>query len=173
VSVPGLLQTADYAAAVQRTDTVDGPPSEAEVARWVEHRLARQAVLTRRPDPLALSVVLDESILHRVAGDGEIMHDQLVHLAEMAVWPTIDVRLLPLDRATFVAAFGSFTIITSRGTAKPYMACVSDWEGVHYLDRAHEVDRHIRLFTHLQHVGRSPDESIEVIRTVAKERYYP
>ena len=55
VVMPGLLQTPAYAAAVQRDDSVYGPPSDAESDRWVQQRLARQAVLTRDPDPLALS----------------------------------------------------------------------------------------------------------------------
>ena len=124
VSVPGLLQTAAYAAAVQRDEIV--PPTDDEVDRWVSHRLARQEVLHREPDPLKLAVVLDESVLYRVAGDGEVMAEQLDHLAGAAERPNIDVRVLPLDRGTHVAGWGSFTVLTSRGAAEPYMACVSD-----------------------------------------------
>jgi transcriptional regulator with XRE-family HTH domain len=171
VSVPGLLQTATYAAAVQRSDTVDGPISGVEVDRWVDHRLTRQEVLERTPDPLRLSVVIDESILYRVTGDGEIMHDQLLHLVAQAKRPTIDVRILPLDRATHVAAFGSFTLLTSPGAIEPYMTVVLDWVSAHYLELPTMVGAHTRLFRHLQEVARSPADSIDLIRDVAKERY--
>jgi transcriptional regulator with XRE-family HTH domain len=171
VSMPGLLQTADYAAAVQRQRIV--PPSGEEVDRWVGYRLARQEVLSREPEPLRLSAVLDESVLHRVAGDGEVMAEQLDHLATQAARPTIDVRILPLDRGTHIAAFGSFTVLTSCGASSPYMAVVLDRCGAHYLDRGHEVDGHAELFKHLQDVALSPTESIDLIHAVAKERYTP
>lgn len=169
VSVPGLLQTAAYADAVQRQDIV--PPSDDEVDRWVRHRLARQAVLDRRPDPLRLSVVIDESVLWRVAGDGEIMAEQLDHLVAMARRPTVDVRVLPLDRGTHLAAFGSFTVLTSPGAAEPYMAIVLDRTSAHYQELDTIVTAHGALFRHLQAVARSPEDSIDLIRTVAKERY--
>ena len=127
VTMPGLLQTAEYAAALERDEMVT--PTDDEVDRWVGHRLARQAVLSREPDPLRLSVVLDECVLLRVAGDGEVMADQLPHLAAQAERPNVDVRVLPLDQGTHVAGFGSFTVLTSLGATEPYMACVMDRAG--------------------------------------------
>jgi hypothetical protein len=169
VVVPGLLQTAGYATEVERL--VPGEISEAEVARYVDMRLARQEVLDREPEPLRLSVVLDESVLYRVAGDGDVMAEQLDHLAELAERPSIDVRVLTLDRNVFVAAFGSFTVLTAQDSAAPYMAYVKDRVGPHYLDRQHEVDSHIELFSYLADVALSPSKSLDLIRTVCKERY--
>jgi transcriptional regulator with XRE-family HTH domain len=171
VHMPGLLQIASYAAATQRHDTVDGVPSGDEVDRWVDHRLSRQVVLTREPDPLRLSVVLDESVLYRVVGDGEIMADQLNHLAEQATRPNVDVRVLELERSTTSVGFGYFTVLTARGATKPYMAVVLDRCGAHYLDRPHEVAAHSALFLHAQGVALSPADSIDLIRTVVKERF--
>jgi transcriptional regulator with XRE-family HTH domain len=173
VLVPGLIQTAAYAAAAQRDDIVEGPPSGDEVDRWVGYRLARQAVLTREPDPLRLSVVIDESVLYRVIGDGEVMFDQLVHLATQAEQPTIDVRVLPLDPGTAVVGWGSFTVLTSPGSVEPYMAVTSDRTGAHYFELPSVVTAHSRLFEHLQVVALPPADTIDLIRTVAKERYTP
>jgi DNA-binding XRE family transcriptional regulator len=171
VSIPGLLQTAAYAAASKRVDTVDGTPSEGEIDQWVQHRLDRQAVLHREPDPLALYVVIDESVLYRITGDGEIMFDQLTHLAAMTAQPHIDVRILPFDAGSHVAAFGSFTLLRSPGDHEPYMAIILDRVSAHYLELPSVVAAHARLFEHLQNVARSPAESIKLIRTLAKERY--
>jgi len=169
VTVPGLLQTAAYAASVERC----GPDvaSEAAVAEKVRMRTARQTVLDRRPDPLALSVILDESVLHRVAGDRRVMADQLEHLVHMGHRPNVDLRVLPLTQGEFSGGFGSFTVLTSPGSADPYMACTFDWAGPHYLDRSHEVDAHIRLFRHLTDVALSPGASRALICAVTKERY--
>lgn len=171
VTMPGLLQTAAYAAAVERAEVV--APSDGEVDRWVGLRLARQAVLDRRPEPLRLSVVLDESVLLRVAGDGEVMADQLDHLARQAERPNVDVRVVPLDRGAHVAAFGSFTVLTAPGAPRPNMAITLDRSSAHYLELAAVVEAHAALFRHLQDVARSPSASIELIRAVSRERFTP
>jgi transcriptional regulator with XRE-family HTH domain len=167
--VPGLLQTGDYATAVER----HGPDQigEAEMRSRVDMRLARQEVLRRDPDPLVLTAVIDESVLHRIAGDGEIMADQLDHLVVVAAMPTVDLRVLPLDSGAFSASFGTFTLLTSSGADRPYMACVLDRGGPHYLDRPHDIEGHVRLSRYLQDVALSPRASIDLIRAVSKERY--
>jgi transcriptional regulator with XRE-family HTH domain len=167
VGVPGLLQTRAYATAVQRGSP--GPVTDEDVTRMVEARMARQQVLTRRSKPLSLSVVMDESVLHRVAGDCAVMTTQLNHLVEAAQWPSVDLRVIPLANGAFSAAWGSFTILTSPGSSDPYMACVEDRVGMHYLDRPGEVEAHVTLYEHLRSVALSPDDSVEVIRAVAKE----
>jgi len=169
VVVPGLLQTAGYATAVEAVGPDPGTPED--VARLVDARIARQGVLAREPEPLELSVVLDESVLYRVAGDRSVMAAQLEHLADAMTAPTIEVQVLPLDAGVFSASFGNFTVLTSPGSPEPYMACVEDRAGPQYLDRRHEVSAYIRLFTFLSSVALSPTDSLDLIKTVAKERY--
>jgi hypothetical protein len=81
------------------------------------------------------------------------------------------VRILPFDAGTHVAAFGSFTVLTSPGATEPFMAIVLDRVSAHYLELPSIVAAHASAFRHLQDVARSPAESIDLIRTVAKERY--
>src|SRR5690606_14020342 len=125
----------------------------------------------RQPDPLQLSVILDESVLYRVAGDRSVMQGQLGHLLITGVRETIDVRVLPLDSGVFASAFGAFSVFNLPSSPEPYMACVEDRAGPHYLDRTHDVAAHVALFQHLIDVSLSPAESTELIRTVLKERY--
>lgn len=164
-TVHGLLQTADYAFAVERSDAV--PKGEDGIARRVHTRMARQAVLTREPEPLHLSVVLDESVLRRVAGGPQVMAAQLDHLAEVAEYPNIELQVLPLGAGVF--AFGSFTLLASPDTAAPFMAITEDRAGPHYLDRPGDVDAHIALYDHLTGVALSPAATADLIRTAAKE----
>lgn len=167
--VHGLLQTASYAVAIESVGP-DPIPDEV-VARKVETRMARQAVLHREPDPLALSVILDESVLYRVAVGRDTMADQLDHLLEVSQWPNVDLQILPFTAAgVFSAAFGAFTVFTSPGSSEPYMACVEDRAGPHYLDRPHEVEAHTRLFRYLTKVALSPADSFDLI-TRAKENH--
>lgn len=161
-TVHGLLQTASYATAVERIGTT--PETR---ARRVELRLARQAVLERQPNPLRLSVVLDESVLHRVAGGRDVMAGQLDHLADAAGWPNVDLRILPLDAGVFV--FGSFALFSHTNASEPYMACVEDRAGAHYLDRDPDREAHTDLARHLAAAALDADQSAELITAVAKE----
>jgi len=102
-AVPGLLQTEEYARAIHTAhqQVVRSPPGVFE--RRVRVRMIRQQVLTTREPPLELSAVLDESVLLRKVGDREVMHSQLLHLAEMAELPNIELRILPLQSGTLKA----------------------------------------------------------------------
>ena len=91
--IPGLLQTEDYARAVLSTHPGTTPD---EVDERLAARMARQAILDREdPPPPVLWVLLDEQVLHRDPGSREIMHKQLVHLADMARRPNITVQIIP------------------------------------------------------------------------------
>jgi transcriptional regulator with XRE-family HTH domain len=168
IVVPGLLQTEDYATAVERT----GGISEQDVAKFVQARIARQDVLFRAEAPLELSAVIDEAVLHRRAGSKAIMAAQLQHLLDILVrCPTVEVRVLPLDAEAFQAAWGSFVILTSPGSTEPYMACAVDGVGAHYLDRPGETEAHTAIFTRLSAVALSPAESRSLIAVTLQERY--
>jgi DNA-binding XRE family transcriptional regulator len=92
IIIPGLLQTADYARAlfVGERKNLD----EDALDELVTARLARQAIFDK-PKPPHLWVVLDESVLHRLIGAAKTMHDQLVHLADMAERPSISIQVVP------------------------------------------------------------------------------
>lgn len=165
--VHALLQTADYAIAVESIGPA--PVTEQAIAKRVELRMSRQAVLERRPDPLLLSVVLDESVLRRITGGAAVMAAQLDHLAAVADRPNVDLRVLPLDAGVHAAAFGVFTLITSPGAIEPYMVAVEDRTGLRYMEKPYEVEPHVAVFEHLSDFALSPDESLDLICTTAKE----
>ena len=159
--IPALLQTQAYAAAVERSYHL--PVTEEEIARRVEVRLARQAVLDRRPDPLRLLSVIDEAVLCRDYGDPPMMAAQLDRLLQLAERPTIDVRVMPLQASGYGAAFGAFQLLTSPGSAVPYIACSEDLAGKHYHDAADAVGAHDQLFDHLYSMALDAAASTELI----------
>jgi len=109
-AVPGLLQTEEYARAVHiaHQKVVLMPPGVVE--RRVRARMIRQEVLTSRNPPLELSAVIDESALLRKVDSPKVMSEQLRHLAEMAMLPNVQVRILPLksDTSLMADSFGVF-----------------------------------------------------------------
>lgn len=164
-AVHGLLQTPDYAEAVERTGL---GVTDAGVAQLVAMRISRQQVLARDPDPLRLHVVLDESALRRVTGGLEVMADQLDHLGDVAESPDITVQVLSLDPATHAAA-GSFTLLSSGPGGGARVLILSDLSGIRYLESPDLVDTHAALFDHLRDSAHSPSASLDLIRRIAKE----
>lgn len=165
VVVPGLLQTTGYACAIEAV--APDPISDDDVAHKVSNRIARQVVLDH--DGFHLHAILDESVLHRVAGGRDVMAAQLEHLAKMSDHPAVELQILPLTAGVFSAAFGAFTLFTSPDSVAPFMVCTEDRAGPHYLDRTHELEAHINLFAHLSGAALSPSASLDVVHAASKE----
>jgi len=171
--VPGLLQTPDYARAVTEAwrKMFPGPPRETD--RRVEAKLLRQQVLSRDP-PLQLSVVIDESVLHRRFGDRAVMRRQLEHLAGASDLPNIEVRIYRLDGEDPPLATGAFSYMQF-----PYVhdvpfhdiVSIEHLEGSIYLEDEDQTYRYRVAFEYL--VGRSldPAESRSVILAATDEAW--
>jgi hypothetical protein len=107
--VPGLLQTAEYARA--QIGRAMPAPSEDQLVRRVEVRMARQRVLTRAR-PLGLTAVIDEACLHRQVGGPEVMAAQLNHLIDCSRHANVDLRVVPYRSASgHPGTLASFTLI--------------------------------------------------------------
>jgi transcriptional regulator with XRE-family HTH domain len=121
VTVPGLLQTEEYARAMlERHPHV----TTEQVNERVSARLARQAVL-ERDEPPVFWVLLDEAVLHREIGGPKVMHAQLAHLADMARRPMITVQVLPRIGA-HVGLLGAFVLAETPETNVAYLDHVAD-----------------------------------------------
>jgi transcriptional regulator with XRE-family HTH domain len=105
--IPGLLQTAGYARALFETwqSIVPGGDTDADVVA----RLDRQRILDR-PVPPSVWVLIDETVLHRCVGGPKVMHDQLLHLADMSERPRVTVEVLPSDVGAHVGLLGAFAV---------------------------------------------------------------
>src|SRR5262249_10222812 len=79
-TIPGLLQTEEYARQIHGAIQRMYPTPPGIIERRVEVRMIRQQVLTRQSSPLELSIVLDESALHRRVGSRGAMRAQLRYL---------------------------------------------------------------------------------------------
>jgi hypothetical protein len=88
-TVPGLMQTPEYADAYYR---LGGFVAEERIPTNVQVRIARQAVLRRHDRPTCLFYVHELALLQRV-GDDKVMEDQYARL----MFNTDIVRIVPLD----------------------------------------------------------------------------
>ncbi|MFB9471496.1 DUF5753 domain-containing protein [Nonomuraea salmonea] len=157
--IPGLLQTEAYMEAVIRAEDPDA--TDEQVSRWIDFRRPRQQIL---PDSPHFSTVLDAYVLRRPIGTPATMHDQLTHLADRA--PTIDLRVIPLDAGAHASPDGSFRIFQLPPPFPP-VAYVPTPAGAIYVE-GEEADRLKLKYDRLRRDTLSPDDSLELIATVAK-----
>jgi transcriptional regulator with XRE-family HTH domain len=100
--VDGLLQTEDYARAIQ---AVTPGVTDDEVNARVAARLKRQAILTR-DDPPAAWFLLDEGALRRCVGSPGVMAAQMAQLAAIARLPNVTIQVVPaIAHAGLVGGF--------------------------------------------------------------------
>ena len=106
--VPGLLQTEEYARSVISSGLLIAPPGEVE--RRVQVKMTRQKVLARE-DPLGAGRGPRRGGGAAHGRRGEVMREQLAHLAAMAGRPNVTLQVLPLEAGAHPATTGEFTIL--------------------------------------------------------------
>jgi transcriptional regulator with XRE-family HTH domain len=114
IIVPALFHTADYARALllaAQTDTSDDA-----IDALVKAKLERQAILDRR-DPPEVVTLIDELVLHRLVGSPEIMHEQLLHVAELSGRAYVSVQVVPAGVGATAGLSGDISLASVDGTA--------------------------------------------------------
>jgi len=164
-SVPGLLQTEDYARA-----TVLAWEPEADdrlVDKQVKNRMQRHAALFRTGVPsLRLDVVLSEAVLHRAQGGKETMHAQLKHLVKMAKRPNVTIRVLPFDTPNRVGVPSSISLfrLAQQNISSVYL---EDLFGATYLKEPEEYTQYSVLYGRLRDAALDPEASRRFIDKMA------
>lgn len=164
--VPGLLQTRRYAAALHRAELINA--TEAEIERHVMVRMERQARL-EQPDAPKLWVVLNEAVLCRMVGDREIMHEQLLRLAEAASSPNITLQVLPFSAGAHASMDSAFWIV---GFATPTDGQVVYFEHPTcslYVEKPDEVARYRLVYEHLRAASLSLDATRHLLARGAED----
>ncbi|WP_330298022.1 helix-turn-helix domain-containing protein [Streptomyces sp. NBC_00503] len=94
--MPGILQTPQYATALNVRAVERGASTAEQADERISLVAERQAALLRTPLPLVF-VVLDESCLRRPVGDRATMDAQLDKLIEFAALPNTVLQVAPFD----------------------------------------------------------------------------
>lgn len=161
LSVPGLLQTEDYARALLSSSPT--PISASLLEDRVAARLGRQELLDREPLP-SVRFILDEAALRRpMAGPG-IWRNQLGHVLKAAEAPNITVQVLPFSAGSHDLMGGSLSLLwMDDGSAVAYLEGNKSGELIE--DRA-EVQQYWLSYDRLRDMSLSLAESIEFIQQV-------
>jgi transcriptional regulator with XRE-family HTH domain len=162
--VPGLLQTTDYARAVLRG--LRPELLRRQIERWVDFRMARQALLARDPPP-EFSVVVEECVLTRPVGGRSVMAEQLRHLAGTAGSRGLTLQVLPLAVGEHVGMNGPFTVYRFDDWEVPDVVYLEHTRGDLYLERPEQVEPYSLAFDRLRALALSSEESVAFIASTA------
>ncbi|NUO98229.1 MAG: helix-turn-helix domain-containing protein [Nonomuraea sp.] len=166
-TVPGLLQTEDYARAVISGWLPRIAPDVLEDR--VKVRMKRQAWL-QRADTLRYWVLLDESVLCRHVGSRQTMREQLKRLIELSELPHVTIQVIPFTagaHAGFDSTFRLMEFTQDAGIADTIF--VEHQMGLFYLETDKAVRRFREIIDHLRAEALGIQESKRRITDMAAE----
>lgn len=152
--VTGLLQTYGYARAVLR----GGFPNDGDedLERRVDLRLRRQSLLEKADAP-TLWVVMEEAVLHRVAGGPEIMREQIDRLLEVSELDHVSVDIVPFSAGAHVGACAPFTYFRFEEPELPDVVYSEILSASVYLDQRSDVAAHLEAHNRMSLLTSSAD----------------
>ncbi|HEX3592380.1 MAG TPA: helix-turn-helix transcriptional regulator [Pseudonocardiaceae bacterium] len=161
--VPGLLQTADYCAAI--IQAMNEAITGAELDKLVSARMSRQMIL-RRQD-LQLLAVIDEVVLRRVIGDPATHRRQLRRLVDESERDNITLRVVPLVRGAYPGLRGPF--MTMDFADEPSVVYVENQTLSLFLEEKDDLAAFRLSLGNILSKALGPAESADFIATVAEQ----
>ncbi|WP_433857184.1 helix-turn-helix domain-containing protein [Streptomyces kronopolitis] len=164
ITVPGLLQTEDFATFSLSSSPTPIAPEELEES--VAARLGRQELL-QRDRPAHVRVILDESALRRPVPDPKIWHDQLVRISEAAEAQHMTIQVLPFAAGVHSLMGGSLWLLwAADGSAVAYLEGNKSGE---LLEEPADVERYRLSYDQLRDAALSPPDSAVFIRQLVED----
>jgi transcriptional regulator with XRE-family HTH domain len=162
--VNGLLQVEGYARAIFE----GGEPrqDQATIDMRVEGRMKRQVLLTREAGPV-FRMILDEGALHRPVGGPAVMRAQLARIIEVASFSSVTFRLIPLQVGAHPALDSTFVILEFDNRSVNDVVYVEGAVGNIYLESAADLERYRNMWSRLESIALSPEESVSLVSSIA------
>jgi transcriptional regulator with XRE-family HTH domain len=157
--IPGLLRTADYAAAVFGFDDFSLQESERLVLLLKERQ--------RRLTSGGLWMIVDEAALCRQVGSAETMHAQLEHVIGLCDLPGVRLQVVPRSAGAFVTP-GSFSILSFAAQDLPDVVYTEQLTSALYLDKPADVERYAAAMDKLSAACAPPGETRRFIRALMR-----
>ncbi len=162
--VTGLFQVEGYARAILQAHepTLD----DATIEQRVEARTKRQVLLTQDDGPFLHSIV-DEGALRRPVGGPAVMRTQLERIIELAILPKVTIQLIPLDLGAHPGLDSTFVILDFKEPIVNDVVYVEGLVGNIYLENVGDLERYRQVFSRLQSIALSPEDSIAAVKRIA------
>jgi len=166
-TIPGLLQTPEYARAVMLSNPAMVSPDKLD--NFIGVRRERQARLTDGTDA-RLDAVIWEAALVTTVGSDEVQHGQLNRLLDLMGRPNISVQVLPLEAGDQASMSGSFVLFSFGSERAVTTVFVESLTSSTYLERADELAGYTLVFDALRSAALSQSASATRIRQHLERR---
>ncbi|WP_436736933.1 DUF5753 domain-containing protein [Streptomyces sp. BBFR102] len=167
-TVPGLLQTAEYAGETITSTAMSSAIAD-RVSALVEIRLARQSVLTNRLEPLNLWAIISETALHTRTAEPAVMREQLSRLGRMASLPNVTIQVMPSETPPHVGQTGSFTILGFGGHSDLDVVHLESLTNALYVEDGPQVATYAEAFERLRAAAHPAERSLDLIAEARKQ----
>ncbi|MFJ3309102.1 helix-turn-helix domain-containing protein [Streptomyces sp. NPDC086549] len=165
LTIPGLLQTEDYARAVFSYRVPELPGEDTELR--VRHRMQRRTVL-EGADPIPYEAVIHEAALRIRVGDRAAARAQLTQVLLLSEADHIAVRVIPFDLDGFGGA-GSAMMYVGGPVTKLDTAVRDAPHGTALIDSEAQLRSFRTLFRKVEAVSLEPARSRDFIHKLTKE----
>jgi transcriptional regulator with XRE-family HTH domain len=159
-AIPPLLQTEEYAEALQSIVVTKTSPTKLNVR--IEALLRRQQLLERDPPP-RYRALLDEAVLHRRVGGRGVMVAQLEKILYLAHSGQAKVQVIPFTVGAHGGTDSNFEILEFDSETVPPIVFVEGLVSNLYQERPNEVKHYRELTEHLRDKALSPRDSVYLI----------
>lgn len=169
-TVPGLLQTREYATAILSVWLGD---DLAAVKKAVDVRMMRREAVA---DNAELHFIMDESVVRRVVGSPQIMVGQVARMMdECESSPNVRLQLVPYGAGATKGLISGFIALRFAATTTadgpvPAMSDMIYSEGISkegfYVEKDEDVRRYIKAFDELAAAAMSETETLSTLRSV-------
>jgi len=157
--VPGLLQTADYAAALM----ADKSMAAKDAAYLLEARMTRQELLDRRQ----FGFFIHEQALRLPVGGDRLMNEQMLKLVLLAEHPWISIRIVPVAAGARSALGGEFVLFAFED-ARPLLYLEHGPVSL-FLEDRHYIEAYRGRLAGIADVALDRGQSREMLAAMASE----
>lgn len=159
--IPGLLQTEDYA----REVIIKSGRLVNDIDERVKSRIKRQEILAVESDKTFV-IIVDEGVLHRPVVSAKVMHEQLIHVWEVAQQQNVNFLVVPDSVGAYPGCAGGFVIATINGREVVY---VDDAFSGDILESKEDVITMKRVWESIRFESASGKQSMELLEKAIKK----
>ncbi|MFJ5090479.1 MULTISPECIES: helix-turn-helix transcriptional regulator [unclassified Streptomyces] len=164
-ALPGIVQTRQYAEAIQAAVMARGAVTSQQAQERMSRQLARQSALEREAPPKIFTVI-DEGALHRCVGGADVMAEQYQRLLDFAALPNTVLQVAPFSMGEHRALDFPANLLTLRNGA--HVAYTESAQRGHLERELRYVQPLLTAYHHLQVESLPQAESAAVIERVRK-----
>jgi hypothetical protein len=124
----------------------------------------RQKHILNVENPPRLWVVLDELILHRIAGGPEIMKEQLEHILSRVEDKVCELQVVPFSAGDYAGTLGKLDIYSFDQELHTPIAFVESHGGQLYMEEPEELRRCLDAYTYIRSTALDPKDSVKLLK---------